>query len=98
MTKIKEYAGIISFLALIIVSLTTYSYSRDIKGLDDAIKEESNLRKAEDTDIKARIKSNEDEHDNFITQKEADVIKELINRNYDATIELNKDIKELIKN
>lgn len=57
--------------------------------------------KKEIDDCNTKIKEveieNNTEHGNFVTQKEMDVLKQLIDRNYQATKELNKDIKELLK-
>jgi len=104
---IKQWLGVLSIMTTLLLALTSYTYIRDITNVENKIKVESEIRFNSDKLIEAQIiedkqalkielLNNEAEHKDFVTQKELKSLETLINRNYNATVTLNGDIKKIL--
>ncbi len=101
----QQFMGVIAALCTLMLSITLYAYRSDLKAMDNAITTEKEQRLLESIEIKTALKTNEEDHKKFIEsfvtsedlKKSNDQLIILINRNYNAQVESNQDVKKIFQ-
>jgi len=80
-----SWTGVFNGSTLVAIIVFAYNVRKGVKA------------KATKDELKEYIEKHDIEHKQVVKKPEIEALKVLINRNYEATTELNKDIKSLLK-